>query len=715
MTCRWNNRRVRNVFACVATGAIPRRARGSRTVRARTPFARLVGRAQLPLYKGSQPSRVMFDVQTFLREHRPSQRERRRCLKDSVLLQSVSVKVAISYAMGRDAQQWAEVVRQLHSAFAEPEQPDAAPLPATDNAVPETTAVDELREELSALATNQATQLQRLDQLENRLEDLADLLVRFGRQLFAGEHVPRVCEFHMHTAGTSVRPPALHDVPYTISGVDEQSAEQAIPVTSAVEVAPLGGAPFTRTVSEPLVAMTPETVRVSKRVSFAETLDEQNDVQNVSPEVAATLPRAGSSSNVSRPVVHAPHAYHGTEQQHLLALAGDAGPSRPDEFAHDAANDAQAVHQHPHAVQTGLHDMGPWARMSNASQLPERHVRSGGLPSPPRANALMHTTLPVPPSTMSIYQKVITMVEPFYGNKDKTAAHLDCNMFIPFQEWFEQVEWKLASAGADARTQVFLTTQRLAGPALSTFMQRQRIERWDVASFDMPTLRDKLSSMFQDAQVVFSRKVQDMVFRASHLAQDVQTWRTYVMHSTYARAMDGDKMLMTLLREKMNKAHPQCLVIAQTEFQLSLDERAPHFHTYVDAAITIANRLQLLGLKRQADAVADREPKRARTDGPAGRTSKPAVKQPAKDYLQGLPKDHSDCTVDQLKTLFKAPAPVLAKYFQRCSKCFWNAKDHKDGCKGAEGAFKGRISGMREDLANGLHPNRKFMRNGTGK
>jgi hypothetical protein len=82
-----------------------------------------------------------------------------------------------------------------------------------------------------------------------------------------------------------------------------------------------------------------------------------------------------------------------------------------------------------------------------------------------------------------------------------------------------------------------------------------------------------------------------MRFRREHLAHDIAKFRTYALHSHFSSSLDKNEWIYALLRRKMQAALPQCLLLAATEFQLTLDPTL-RFSAYVDQALKIAARLQ---------------------------------------------------------------------------------------------------------------------------
>jgi hypothetical protein len=89
------------------------------------------------------------------------------------------------------------------------------------------------------------------------------------------------------------------------------------------------------------------------------------------------------------------------------------------------------------------------------------------------------------------------------------------------------------------------------------------------------------SSLFQNAVVLYTDKVITMSFKAASLAQDLQNFRLYVQYSSFASSADKNAYVYNLVREKMHSAVPNCLVTAQTKYQLSLDDTLP-FEAFLD-------------------------------------------------------------------------------------------------------------------------------------
>ena len=98
------------------------------------------------------------------------------------------------------------------------------------------------------------------------------------------------------------------------------------------------------------------------------------------------------------------------------------------------------------------------------------------------------------------------------------------------------------------------------------------VEGWNMQSADctMDVLKQRLSSLFQDAVVLYTDKVITMSFKAASLAQDMQNFRLYVQYSSFASSADKNAYVYNLVREKMHSAVPNCLVTAQTKYQLHL-------------------------------------------------------------------------------------------------------------------------------------------------
>jgi hypothetical protein len=287
-----------------------------------------------------------------------------------------------------------------------------------------------------------------------------------------------------------------------------------------------------------------------------------------------------------------------------------------------------------------------------------RVVSVAGLPGPPSGCA------PSAPFSFQLSPKeALASLLPFGGNSEKSALVLDNDSFIEFQEWFSASLWKLSAAGVPAEAHAALLAQKLTGPLQKLFIREQDIAPVNIAALSANDLRSRLSGFYQDATVRFSDAVLTMHFRKEHLAQDIAKFRTYALHSHFVSTLDGNEWIYSQLRRKMHGAWPQCLMLAATEFQLTLNPSLP-FNAYVDQALKIAARLQSqLGVKSSSD-------------------SKPAdTKQQKNQPLQATGKKRSagpTLAKGPAKAQKSAPPPLseteeraLLKRFNRCFKCAW--------------------------------------------
>lgn len=99
-----------------------------------------------------------------------------------------------------------------------------------------------------------------------------------------------------------------------------------------------------------------------------------------------------------------------------------------------------------------------------------------------------------------------------------------------------------------------------------------------------------------------------------------------------------------LLRSKMQTAQPDCLIKANTEHQLSLDEQEPSFGRYVDQAIKIAHRVLAYKVDKVAEeAGVQRSPKRAKATAQQASRSKPHAQ--ASRRLRVSQRDSGSCSM----------------------------------------------------------------------
>ena len=337
----------------------------------------------------------------------------------------------------------------------------------------------ELRASLAAVQTQLD---ERLSTLETAVEEVKEILVRFGPP---GTVLERARPVAMHACDTGDRSRSQCNVPQALAGNSSQALAGHSSLRDTAQASPAYAVADGDLVSSHSM---PQAVRVESDGFAPRTQAVHGGETPYLPVVqrdrpmsyaAAVRCRASGSGTPVRTPMRASHAC--TAAQQHVEPAPSVVPSPSVEMPCEVMpHSGQDVHLQHAVASPEVNGMGPRSRAPCASPS-ERLARSGSLPMPPRCDAPVAAPPLVPTGNLSFFQKVLSTVEPFYGNKDKRAVLLDSQMFIPFQEWFEQMQWKLASVGADTRTQVCLTTQRLAGAALATFMQRQRIEQWDVS------------------------------------------------------------------------------------------------------------------------------------------------------------------------------------------------------------------------------------------
>jgi hypothetical protein len=326
---------------------------------------------------------------------------------------------------------------------------------------------------------------------------------------------------------------------------------------------------------------------------------------------------------------------------------------------------------------------------------------------------------------------ILGTIDMFFGNANKHALILDDDYLVPFQRWFQSAVWKLKTGGVSEQQLVPLLCQRLSGPILTALMDRQAIEGFDLATLSLDAFRAKLSGMFADAEAKFTQLALDMRFRPAQLATDLQTLRTYLTHSSLTSSLDTD-FVFSLVRGKLNAAYPNCLLIAQSEFQLTL-KPSDGFQVFMDTAVTLAQRLQQRKRTRP-DAEKEDEPspggyetrRRTRTPTKTPPTSAPGAgpsRPPRVTY--DAPETATGPSASKLKALLSAPwrrmrpeelkmlgrfasAQQLLEVFERCPRCaHWqgNHAEHRKFC--LPGSQRMRLVALRKDLLSGEAPNKQ--------
>jgi hypothetical protein len=339
--------------------------------------------------------------------------------------------------------------------------------------------------------------------------------------------------------------------------------------------------------------------------------------------------------------------------------------------------------------------------------------------------------LSVPSQPVVPIKDVLAAIDTFYGHANRHSLVLDDEFFVPFQRWFTAAVWKLQTAAVKPTHFVPLLCQKLGGPAVTSLMEKQAIEQFDILSMSLESFRAKLSSMFADAEAKFTRLAIEMRFRPASLAQDLNTFRTYLMYSSLTSSLNTE-FIFGLIRDKLNAAVPNCLLIAQSEFQLSL-KPSDGFHAYLDTAVTLAQRLQQRKRTREGDGVSPENGDKKVTEkypskklsGPGSRSTQPGV-APKKVFeapYNPTPAEDSEMTTLLSRSdssgwdkaayvLFGrlATPDQIIERFKRCEICGFFQKpdstDHKMYCQGV--AKRGRVSKVRDLLMRGHDPNAEY-------
>ena len=199
---------------------------------------------------------------------------------------------------------------------------------------------------------------------------------------------------------------------------------------------------------------------------------------------------------------------------------------------------------------------------------------------------------------------IISSLDTFYGHKDKASSVVDPEALLRCSEGLDASLWKLSMAGIPAEQHVSLLIHKLQGPILSAFRAQSLAAQWSATS-DISVFRDRLLSLFADRQVTYTEQLLALSFSVSSLVADLHKFGNLARYSAFRNNLNGNLFVYDLLRDKLNKAVPNALVIASTRYQLSLP-RTESFQAYLDAAVTIAHKLQIdpsiLPPKRAAEA-----------------------------------------------------------------------------------------------------------------
>ena len=109
----------------------------------------------------------------------------------------------------------------------------------------------------------------------------------------------------------------------------------------------------------------------------------------------------------------------------------------------------------------------------------------------------------------------------------------------------------------------------LQGPVLSAFRSRSIAKKWQPDA-NVVLFRERLLSIFADREVKYTTKLITMSFDSSSLVADLITFGKLARYSAFRSALDGNAFVYDILREKLNQAVPDALVLAATRFQLHL-------------------------------------------------------------------------------------------------------------------------------------------------
>jgi hypothetical protein len=224
------------------------------------------------------------------------------------------------------------------------------------------------------------------------------------------------------------------------------------------------------------------------------------------------------------------------------------------------------------------HDSPTNIPVNNSYHLSEPAAPAGpGFNSRADANLpLSHVTLltcpgvqsEVAPSSQFAFQlspkEALASLQTFGRGSDKLASVLDHDSFIEFQVWFSASLWKRSAAGVPATAHAALLAQKVTCSLQKLFIREQDSAPVDIAMLSANHLCSRLSDFYQDASVRFSDAVLTMHFRKDHLAADLAKLRTYPLHSHFVSTLDGNDWIYRKLRNKMQAAWPQCLLLAGT-------------------------------------------------------------------------------------------------------------------------------------------------------
>ncbi len=275
------------------------------------------------------------------------------------------------------------------------------------------------------------------------------------------------------------------------------------------------------------------------------------------------------------------------------------------------------------------------------------------------------------------FKDVLGMLDTFRGTDNATDTVVDDGSFISFHEWLRNSLCTLRSTRQPPSTYVTALCHKLAGPARTEFFELCERDSVDFETLSPAQFEAQFSQLYHHAAAKYTQLAHDMHFDASRTQHGVQTWRSYVMHSSWRRNLDNNEFLCDLLREKLNDAYPNCLLIAQSEYQLSLDPRAT-FTAYTDTALRIAARMQL------------------RKRGP-GTFPRPAPATPRKTPRGAAPHSMHATPPTSLDDI------ALCRRYDRCFHCALPLHSH-DRDRGSPGSKAKRLAALRAAIARGDDP-----------
>jgi hypothetical protein len=153
-----------------------------------------------------------------------------------------------------------------------------------------------------------------------------------------------------------------------------------------------------------------------------------------------------------------------------------------------------------------------------------------------------------------ISPKDIALVK-FSGNDNMDAHFMSPDKYLPLLEWLHSAEFTLCTSRLDATHHVSVLLQHLVGAAKRMFLKKYGHRLHELQTWTLDEAKLAIASLVPEHRTLFTKAAMKMTFTAKELANNVETFATYVQNGELH--VEGNRLIFDQLQEKIVGSMPK--------------------------------------------------------------------------------------------------------------------------------------------------------------